>query len=160
MFDFFKSKEQKKIDEYVTHVGRLLFQQISSARDEVRAGCVLVEEFNTRINDMYTAGYIIGFIEDFLSEIFDDEKMMKKYTVNIVTGFFPSSGFKLIESKIAARMMGETISVENKQYCDVYLKCVEFDFGVSSAQLEVSEYQVSKKIPSKLQNYLITGKTE
>jgi hypothetical protein len=80
---------------------------------------------------------------------------------SLFEGIFPSSGVKVVQSKLAARRVGETISTDNDKYTEVFMGCQEFDTGISAARYEVSEYSASGEYtPNKLERYLSTGKIE
>ena len=110
---------------------------------------------------MFTAGYLIGYVDEHLDEMFTDEKSKSKYAKRIFEGIFPGSGAKLVQSKLAARRVGETISTDNDKYTEVFMGCQEFDTGISAARYEASEYSTSEEYtPNKLERYLSTGKIE
>ena len=161
MFGLFKSKDLAEKEARVTEIGKMLFQQISIVRDKANAGRIDKSVFNQRINSMFTAGYLIGYVDEHLSEMFTDEKSKSKYAKRIFEGIFPGSGVKLVQSKLAARRMGETISTDNDKYTEVFMGCQEFDTGISAARYEISEYSASGEYtPNKLERYLSTGNIE
>jgi len=161
MFGLFKSKELAEKESRITEIGKTLFQQISTVRDKVKAGLINEKEFNERINSMFTAGYLIGYVDEHLSEMFTDEKSKSKYAKRIFEGIFPGSGVKLVQNKLATRRIGETISTDSDKYTEVFMGCQEFDTGISAARYEVSEYSASGEYtPNKLERYLSTGKIE
>lgn len=161
MFGLFKSKDLAEKEARVTEIGKMLFQQISLVRDKANAGQIDKNSFNQRINSMYSAGYLIGYVDEHLSEIFTDEKSKSKYAERIVEGIFPGSGIKFVQSKLAARRLGETISTDSDKFTKVFLQCQEFDNGMRAARYEVSEYLLSGEYtPNKLERYLSNGKIE
>ena len=161
MFGLLKSKETKEKERRVTEIGKILFQQISTVRDKVKAGLINEEEFNTRINSMFSAGYLLGYVDEHLSEMFTDDKSKKKYSKRIFEGIFPGSGVKLVKSKLSARRLGDTISTDNDQYINVYKECQAFDLGMSAARYEVTEFQINKEYkPNKLDKFLTKGQME
>ena len=161
MFGLFRSKDLAEKEARVTEIGKMLFQQISIARDEANAGLIDKNIFKQRINSMFTAGYLIGYVDEHLCEVFTDEKSKKKYAKRIFEGIFPGSGVKLVQSKLAARRVGETISTDNDKYTEVFIECQEFDTGISAARYEVSEFSVSEDYtPNKPERYLSTGEIE
>jgi hypothetical protein len=143
MFGLFKSREVTVKENRVAEIGKTLFHQISTVRDKVKADLINEEEFNARINSMFTAGYIVGYVDEHLCELFTDEKSKNKHAKHIFEGIFPGSGAKFIESKVSARMLGDTVSTENDKYINVYQECQEFDLGMSAARYEVSEFQIN-----------------
>ena len=153
MFSLFKSKDLIEKENRVTEIGKMLFQQIDEVRKQVRKGQLSESVFNERINSMFAAGYLIGYVDEHLSEMFTDEKSKSKYAKRILEGIFPGTGVKLVQSKLAARRLGETINDASTM-----IKCHNFDFGMSTARYEVAKYllnRVSK--PNKLEQYLLTG---
>ena len=38
-----------------------------------------------------------------------------------------------MQSKLAARILGDTIDPDNDDYTEVFMKCQEFDLGMSAA---------------------------
>ena len=161
MFGLFKSKDLVEKEAHVTEIGKKLFQQIATVRDMANSGLIDEGEVNQRINSMFTAGYIIGYVDEHLCEIFTSEKLKKKYAKRIFEGIFPGSGVKLVQSKLAARRVGETISTDNERYTEVFVECQEFDLGMSAARYEVSELLINEDHePNKLEQYLTKGKLE
>ena len=161
MFGLFKSKEIDEKESLITEIGKTLFQQISTVRDEVNAGIINENEFNDKINSMFTAGYLIGYTDEHLSEMFTDDKSKQKYAKRIFEGIFPGSGVNFVKSKLSARRLGDTISTENDRYIEVFTKCQEFDLGMSAGRYEVSELQINKHYrPNKLEKYLTKGQVE
>ena len=161
MFGLFKSKDLAVKEARVTEIGKMLFGQISIVRDKANAGRIDKSIFNQRINSMFAAGYLIGYADEHLIEMFSDEKSKSKYAKRIFEGIFPGSGVKLVQSKLAARRVGETISTDSVKYTEVFMGCQEFDTGISAARYEVSEYLSNGEYtPNKLERYLSTGKIE
>lgn len=161
MFGLFRSKELAEKESRVTEIGKSLFQQISMVREKVKAGLVNEKEFNERINSMFTAGYLIGYVDEYLSTMFTDDKLKRKYSKRIFEGVFPGSGVKFIKSRLAARRVGESISNDDDQYMSVYKECQAFDLGNSVARYEVSEFEINKEYkPNKLDQFLSKGKVE
>lgn len=158
MFGLFKSKELAEKEARVTEIGKMLFGQIAIARDLVRGGLIDTREFYKRINSMFTAGYLLGFVDEHFNEMFTDEKSKSKYAARIYDGIFPGEGAKFIQRKLAARRAGESISSDSEIYMDVFIGCQDFDTGVSFGRFEVSEYLADERYtPNKLERYLSTG---
>ena len=130
-------------------------------RDKANAGQIYENSFKQRINSMYSAGYMIGYVDEHLSEMFTDEKSKSKYAKHIFEGIFPGSGVTFVQSKLAARRLGETISTDSDKFTKVFPQCQEFDTGMRAARYEVSEYLLSREYtPNKLERYLSTGEIE
>lgn len=161
MFGLFKSKELAEKEARVTEIGKMLFKQIAIVRDKARAGRIDVSVFNQRINSMFAAGYLLGYVDEHISEMFTDDKSKSKYAARIYEGIFPGSGIKFIQSKLAARRMGASMKSNSEKYIDVIYECQEFDTGVSAGRYEVSEYLADiRYAPNKLERYLSTGQIE
>ena len=161
MFGLFKSKDLAEKEARVTEIGKMLFQQISVVRDKANAGRIDKSVFNQRINSMFTAGYLIGYVDEHFDELFTNVKSKSKYSKQIFKGIFPGSGAKFVQSKLAARRVGETISTDNDKYLEVFTECQDFDTGISAARYEVSEYLANGEYtPNNLERYLSTGKIE
>lgn len=161
MFGIFKSKDQSEKEARVTEIGKMLFGQIAVVRDKAKAGRIDKSTFDQRINSMFAAGYLIGYVDEHLSELFTDDKSKSKYARRIYEGIFPGFGVKFIQSKLAARRIGETISTDNDKYVDVFAGCQEFDTGISAGRYEVCEYLAGAEYtPNKLERYLSTGQIE
>lgn len=108
MFDFLKSRDILKKETEVHKVGEELFKQISAARDILNN-----DNFNERINSMFAAGYMTGFIVPKLSYLFEDKKLKRKYLEKILSGIFPSSGIEFFDSKLYAYNLGKSL-IENQ----------------------------------------------
>jgi hypothetical protein len=161
MFGLFKSKELSSKENQVTNIGKMLFSQIAIVRDKAKAERIDVDIFNKRINSMFVVGYLIGYVDEHLTELFQDEKSKSKYAKTIFEGIFPGSGVKLVQSKLEARRIGETISPDSKKYFEVYSECQKFDTGVSAGRYEVCESLLNAEYtPNKLERYLSKGELE
>jgi hypothetical protein len=62
MFGIFKSKEQSEKEAKVTEIGKMLFGQIAVVGDKAKAGRIDKSIFDQRINSMFAAGYLIGYV--------------------------------------------------------------------------------------------------
>lgn len=158
MFGLFKSKEQAAKEAQVTTIGKMLFSQIAIVRDKAKSGRIDQPTFDQRINSMFAAGYLLGYVDEHLSELFMDDKSKAKYSRRIYEGIFPGYGVKFIQAKLEARRVGETISTDSDSYVDVFVDCQQFDTGVSAGRYEVSLYlEDAGYTPNKLERYLSTG---
>jgi hypothetical protein len=161
MFGIFKSNNQREKEAKVTEIGKMLFGQIAIVRNIAKAGQIDTSVFDQRINSMFSAGYLIGYVDEHLSRLFTAEKSKSKYAQRIYEGIFPGHGVNFIQSKLSTRRIGETISPDNDDYGDVFMACQEFDTGVSAGRYEVSKYLVDTGYtPNKLGHYLSTGDIE
>jgi len=158
MFGIFKSKDQVAKEAKVTEIGKMLFGQIAVVRDKTKAGRIDKTTFDQRINSMFSAGYLLGYVDEHLSGLFTDDKSKSKSAERIYEGIFPGYGVKFIQSKLSARRVGETISPDNHKYTEVFIGCQEFDAGFSAGRYEVSENLLDARYtPNKLERYLSTG---
>ena len=161
MFGIFKSKNQLEKEAEVTEIGKMLFGQIAIVRDKAKAGRIDTSIFDQRINSMFSAGYLLGYVDEHLSGLFTDDKSKSKYAQRIYEGIFPGYGVNFIQSKLSARRIGETISPDNDDYVDVFMACQKFDTGVNAGRYEVSKYLADAGYtPNKLERYLSTGQIE
>lgn len=161
MFGIFKSKDQLEKEAKVTEIGKMLFGQIAIVRDKAKGGRIDISTFDQRINSMFSAGYLLGYVDEHLSGLFTDDKSKSKSAERIYEGIFPGYGVKFIQSKLSARRIGETISPNNDNYIEVFIGCQEFDAGFSAGRYEVSEYLIDATYtPNKLERYLSTGQIE
>lgn len=161
MFDFFKSKDTLIKEAEVHKVGEELFKQIASARDNK---ILNDQNFNERINSMFSAGYISGFIVTKLSHLFDNNKLIRKYLEKILAGALSISGIKLFDSKLEAYKLGKSI-VENKNsklkpehFNEVLLGITHYELGFNAGKSEIFAWEANADyIPHLLLDYLITG---
>jgi hypothetical protein len=155
MFDLFKSKERREKEKTVTMIGKTLFGQIADVRNDVKSKNIDVNDFNTRLNSMYSAGYILAFVGKNLEPICDSEPEKKKFARQIFNGIFPNNGTKFIQSRVEARELGQHIAETSnspEHTFNAKASCGEFDLGIEAAETEEAEN------PSKLKRYLLTGK--
>lgn len=149
MFDFLKSIEVHK-------VGKELFKQISTARDILND-----DTFEQRINSMFSAGYMAGFILPKLSYLFKDKKLKRKYLKKVLSGIFPSSGIKSYDIRLYAYDLGKSI-IENKnnsltpEYLNKVAEDVNnYELGFDSGKNEVFAWEADANyIPHLLLDYL------
>ena len=156
MFGLFKSKDTRKKEDDVHKVGEALFNQVSVAKKSTANS----SEFNERINSMYSAGYMKGFVNEKLSVLFENEKMKRKYTKVIFQNIFPSSGTKLIDSKLEAYSLGNSLLSEGdiSKNVDVMLKTQEFEIGLLAGGHELCRWEEKEGyVPHMLSDYVTTG---
>lgn len=157
MFRLFKSKATREREAEVDRVGEDLFRQIALFRDKYRAGDFTSDVFNERVNHAYTAGYMIGFIDQKLSALFDLDADKSKYITRIVTGIFPRTGALFIKAKYEARVLAEDLRSSAYQprvegYAD------EFDKGMENGREELRQWEQDKDYtPHLLSEFLTTG---
>ena len=157
MFDFLKSKDIRKKETEVHKVGEALFKQVSAARHRIS----LETEFNERINSMFSAGYMLGFVNEKLNDLFDNKKLMRKYIEEIFSCIFPSSGTKLIDTKLEAYNLGKSLLSSDSKYSnniDAMQKIKHFELGLLAGGHELSAWEINNNYsPHLLLDYMITG---
>jgi len=157
MFNFFKSQTTRKKELQVDQLGELLFRQISVFRDKCQSGEFTSQIFKDRVNHAYTAGYMIGFLDEKLSKLFDSEKERSKYTKRIITGIFPKSGLFFIKAQYAARVLAEDIhSTKYEKKVEGYI--YEFDIGMENGRTELVAWEHGQSyVPHLLTDFLMMG---
>ncbi|NCO83671.1 MAG: hypothetical protein COZ31_02985 [Nitrospirae bacterium CG_4_10_14_3_um_filter_44_29] len=158
MFDFLKSKDILKKETEVHKVGEELFKQISAARDILNN-----DNFNERINSMFSAGYMLGFITPKLTYLFEDKKLKRKYLERILSGIFPSSGVKFFDAKLEAHKLGKSlIENQNSNLKPEHLNKVaedikNYELGFDSGKNEIFAWEADANYtPHLLLDYLNT----
>ena len=160
MFGWFKSKnndEDKPFDAAM--VAEELFDQIEKARDEAKAGGIVDEKsFNDRLNHMYVAGYLLGYVDTCLEEMTDDEQEKKELVENIFETMFPGAGFDFIKAKLTLRKQAEKFDENDPNYARVAAHCHSFDTGMIDAEDEIATSQEKSSYqPVKLKEFLLLG---
>jgi len=158
---FGKSKELKQKEEQINKIIKMLYLQISAASNKSREGQLPEDLLLKRINSMLSAGYLLGFVDEILTVLFDNKSQKKKYYKKIFNNIFPKSGSVLVESKLSARRIAEDISPDSEHYIDVVMETSNFDCGESAGRWEICECVTDKTYePHFLRDYLITGETK
>ena len=153
----FKSKELRQKEKAVDYTAQELFRQISIFRDKCQSGEFTAQIFKDRVNRAYTAGYMIGFLDEKLSKLFDSEKEKSKYTKRIITGIFPKSGLLFIKAKYEARVIAEYLhSTKYEEKVEGYID--EFDIGMENGRAELVEWEHGQSyVPHLLTDFLMIG---
>jgi hypothetical protein len=158
VFDLFKSKARREKEAQVDRIGRNLFRQIALFRDKCRDGEFTADVFKERANHSYTAGYLIGFIDEKLSTLFDSDVEKSKYMTTVITGIFPKTGVSFLQTKYTARVLA-------KDLCSTdYATRVEghadaFDLGIENGRQELLVWEDNPDYtPHLLTDFLMTGK--
>ena len=158
MFRILRSRELREKEKEVDRVGRELFRQIAVFRDKCRSGHIPDEVSKERVNHAYTAGYMIGFVDERLSKLFDSDTQRSKYATRIFTAIFPQSGVTFITAKYQARALAEDLG-NSKSYqkkVDNYVDA--FDSGMESGRRELAKwYEEESYVPHRLTDFLLTG---
>jgi hypothetical protein len=160
MFGLFKSKKKPvKQQDFAANIAEELFQQIKQSRDEAKAGGIVDEKvFNDRLNAMYAAGYLLGYVDTHISDLTDDDTAKKQYAESVFEAMFPGVGTDFIKEKLAVRKKAPQLSAEDSNYAETAEQCNAFDTGMNDAEEEVEairdkpDYQ-----PQKLKEFLLLG---
>ena len=157
MFSFFKSQATRKKEMQVKRLGEELFRQISVFRDKCQSGELTKEIFKDRVNHAYTAGYMIGFVDEKLSKLFDSEADKSKYTTRIIGGIFPKSGVMFIKGKYEARVLAENLhSTKYVEKVEGYID--DFDIGMENGRTELVKWEHDQSyVPHLLTDFLMTS---
>lgn len=158
MFGVFKSGK-KSPDDRIEDIARELFAQIERARDEAKKGGIVDEKvFNDRLNSMYVAGYLTGYVDECLEALLSDDAAKKQAAERVFESMFPGSGVDFVKTRIVARQKAPQISREEANFETIAEQCRLFDGGMQMAREEVEksgkdeEYQ-----PFGLKRYLLLG---
>jgi len=158
MFHIFRSRDLREKEREVDRVGRELFKQIAVFRDKCRSGHFPDGVFKERVNHAYTAGYMIGFVDEKLSKLFDSHTQKSKYAARVFTAIFPRSGVKFIKAKYEARELAEDLSHSKKYQEKVENYVDDFDTGMENGQRELGKWDEEEAyVPHKLTDFLMTG---
>lgn len=159
MFGLFKSKKTVETEAKVDGIGMMLFEQISTVIKKVNDGRIDIDKatYDQRRNSMFSAGYLIGYVDEYLSELFTDDRSKSKYAQQIYEGISPGHGVTFVQSKLSERRAGERVSPDSDDYVDVFIACQEFDAGIAAGRYEVGKYlEKTGYSPNKLECYLAT----
>lgn len=160
MFGLFGSKKKSaKQEDFGVKVAQTLFGQIEQARDEAKAGGIVGEKvFNDRLNSMYVAGYLIGYVDTHISQFTDEDAAKKEYAETIFETMFPGAGMDFIKEKLTIRTKAKNLATDDSSYAEVAARCHSFDTGMEDAEGEVdSALEDSDYQPIKLKEFLLLG---
>lgn len=159
MFGKFRGKGKEQAADPVEAVAEELFGQIARARDEAKSGGLIDEKvFNDRLNNMYVAGYLIGYVDDYLARLFDDDADKKAAAEQIFEKMFPGNGASFIKTRLIARQKAGDIPREHPDYPRIVRQCHLFDRGMSDAQDEVIDLEKKRGYePDRLKSFLLLG---
>lgn len=158
MFGLFKSKkvDKKKFPEIIAGE---LFSQIKGAKDEAKSGGLVTEQiFNDRLNSMYVAGYLIGYVDEHMRLLFSTDEEKKENAEKVYELMFPGTGISFVKAKLLARRQATSFSKESEHYQKVAMECMAYDRGLDMAQEEVEEKKKDDDFsPVRLKEYLLLG---
>ncbi len=160
MFGLFRSKKKSvEQEDFATTVAKTLFRQIEHARDEAKDGGIVDEKvFNDRLNAMYVAGYLLGYVDTHIGHVTNEDVAKKEYAECIFETMFPGAGMDFIKEKLTIRTKAKNLAIDDSNYAEAAARCHAFDSGMEDAAEEVqdaledSEYQ-----PIKLKEFLLLG---
>ena len=146
-------------DSHTEIIASQLFGQIIAARDEAKRGGIIDEQlFNDRLNHMFTAGYLLGYVDTCLESICNNDIERKKDAQAIFEKLFPGSGNGFIKSKLIARQQAASLPETNDNYQEIVNECRAFDTGMSLSEEEVLKYLANQaKAPNRLKEFLLIG---
>lgn len=158
MFGLFK-KDKLSPEDKVKNIAEELFAQIEKARDEAKAGGIVSEKaFNDRLNSMFVAGYLIGYVDQYIATLFTDDTHKKENAERIFESMFPGVGSDFVKSKLIERQQANSIDQGSPAYLTQMQRAKTFDKGMSIAQEEVDEIQENETYqPQRLKEYLLLG---
>ena len=160
MFGLFGSKKKKKSQEEVCKdIAAELFGQIEQARDEAKEGGIIDEKvFNNRLNSMFAAGYLIGYVDSYVQEMAEEEDARNRYAQTIFETMFPGSGMNFVKEKLAARRMAAELAEDHPDYTAIAARCNAFDIAMAAAAEEVESGQNNADSPPRrLKEFLLLG---
>jgi len=158
MFGVFKSGEKNR-EERIEAIARELFAQIERARDEAKSGGIVDEKvFNDRLNAMFVAGYLIGYVDECLAALVSGDADKKQAAERVFETMFPGSGVDFVKTRLVARQKAPEISREDANFEAIAEQCRLFDGGMQLAREEVEKSTKGEgDQPSGLKRYLLLG---
>lgn len=141
-------------------VAEQLFSQLTQARDEAQQGGIIDEDiFNDRLNQMYVAGYMIGYIDACMDEETADQDK-KEFSRLVLEKMFPDTGFDFVRAKMVTRQKARVVEPNSEMYQSAVIAAQSFDAGMEKARAEIAAMlDNSTKVPVGLKNYLLLGET-
>ena len=158
MFGIFK-KDKISPAKKVESVAGELFAQIKQARDDAKeAGIVTEKVFNDRLNSMFVAGYLVGYVDEYIAVLFESDADKKEYAEKIFETMFPGVGSDFVKAKLVERQKANTIAESGADYPAIVKRAKHFDTGMDFAQEEVEEIKKNSDYqPERLKKYLLLG---
>ena len=158
MFGFFQGKKKEQPESQADAIAKVLFAQIAEARDEAKIGGIVTEQvFNDRLNIMFVAGYLIGYVDQYLEELEVDDAAKKGEAEHIFETMFPGSGMSFVKGKLAVRQKAAALP-EDTEDQELVLQCRGFDKGMADAEAEVKALrQDEQRRPGRLKEFLLLG---
>jgi len=170
MFNIFSSSKKTKFKENESQntaakaelcreIARELFSQIERARDEAKAGGVVDEKiFNERLNSMFVAGYLLGYVDSHLSDIEEDNDVKNEQARSIFETMFPGAGMDFIKARLKLRQKAAKMAQGALDYNEVAVQCQDFDGGMTAAGEELDAARQDADFhPQRLKEYLLLG---
>ncbi len=159
MFGFLQGKKKEQAESQADAIARELFAQISDARDGAKSGGIVTEQiFNDRLNTMFVAGYLIGYVDQYMEELEVDDAAKKGEAEHILETMFPGSGMSFVKGKLAARQKAAALPEDSEVNQDLVLQCRGFDKGMADAEAEVTALRQDElRRPGRLKEFLLLG---
>ena len=159
MFGFLQGKKKEQAESQADAIAKVLFAQITDARDEAKSGGIVTEQvFNDRLNTMYVAGYLIGYVDQYLEELEVDDTAKKSEAEHVFETMFPGSGMSFVKEKLAVRQKAAALPEDSEVEQELVLKCRLFDKGMADAEAEVTALrQDEQRRPERLKEFLLLG---
>jgi len=137
---FFKSKEEKENEIYLLNVVASLKKQILDAITVIKWSKKDTLEYDKRIKDNFTWGYINGFLWTFLDSLDVDKKKKEKYERKALKKLFPSFGIQV---------MAEVKETKEEN--------IMFGLGEEYAEEDFNKWKKEDAQPKKLAEFIIRG---
>lgn len=137
---FFKSSEEKKNEALLSNVVASLKKQISDAIAAAQFGGGDTTQYDERIRDNFTWGYIHGFLWTFLNSLDETSQKKEKYGKKALKDLFPSFGIQIMEE------------VKGKKD-----ETILFGLGEKYAEEDFENWASKNKQPKKLGEFILLG---
>ncbi len=160
MFGIFKKKKQTP-EKRVEGIAQELFAQIETARNEAKEGGIVTENiFNDRLNSMFVAGYLIGYVDEYVAALFESDTEKKENAEKVFEKMFPGVGSDFVKAKLLARQKANSVAESSDDYPTTVQQAGLFDKGMGFAQEEVEEMKKKATYqPSRLKEHLLIGES-
>ena len=114
--------------------------------------------FNERLNSMFVAGYLIGYVDYYLSDVEQDNDAKNEHARSIFETMFPGAGMDFVKARLTVRQKAANIVRDAPDYNEVAAQCQAFDGGVTTAGEELdAARQDTDFYPLRLKEYLLLG---
>jgi hypothetical protein len=155
MAGFFKSKQNKEIEEQIFRVGSALHKQVANAKDEIKK--TKDKKSVTRMVATFTAGYMFGYVQSEFSEFSLPEKKMNECMKKIFDGIFLNEGYSFVMSKI------EEMSDSDQMGMSLVMEKTATEFGQGmdmGCEDAIKIKNGAQETTAGLADFILTGKME